>query len=153
MTALPGQTNEGLEMTPDTQRKIFPRSDTTLTQVVMMIIMMIMIMILMMMMMMMMMMMIMMMSQVDLDILSAQANVKSEVNSSPGDPGDPVTQSMANFLSRPLTAGRSENSWNPFRKQSGILKVLHAQAKRNRMVSKHGKINTYVRSDKMDVSR
>ena len=143
MTALPGQTNEGLEMTPDTQRKIFPRSDTTLTQVVMMIMMMIMIMILMMMM----------MSQVDLDILSAQANVKSEVNSSPGDPGDPVTQSMANFLSRPLTAGRSENSWNPFRKQSGILKVLHAQAKRNRMVSKHGKINTYVRSDKIDVSR
>ena len=143
MTALPGQTNEGLEMTPDTQRKIFPRSDTTLTQVVMMVMMMIMIMILMMMM----------MSQVDLDILSAQANVKSEVNSSPGDPGDPVTQSMANFLSRPLTAGRSENSWNPFRKQSGILKVLHAQAKRNRMVSKHGKINTYVRSDKIDVSR
>ena len=45
MTALPGQTNEGLEMTPDTQRKIFPRSDTTLTQVVMMIMMMIMIMI------------------------------------------------------------------------------------------------------------
>ena len=143
MTALPGQTNEGLEMTPDTQRKIFPRSDTTLTQVVMMVMMMIMIMILMMMM----------MSQVDLDILSAQANVKSEVNSSPGDPGDPVTQSMANFLSRPLTAGRGENSWNPFRKQSGILKVLHAQAKRNRMVSKHGKINTYVRSDKIDVSR
>ena len=119
-----GIDNAGLETTPERGRKVFFPPRTSST-----------------------------LTQVDLDILSAQANVKSEVNSRPGDPGDPVTQSMANFLSRPLTAGRSENSWNPFRKQSGILKVLHAQAKRNRMVSKHGKINTYVRSDKIDVSR
>ena len=120
----PGITNEGLEVSPGTERKNkYARSDTTLTQV-------------------------------DLDILSAQANVgsgeKPELGTSPG---DPVTQSMANFLSRPLAAGNSQHSWNPFRKQSGILKVLHAQAKRNRMVSKHGKINTIVRSDKLDVSR
>ena len=61
-------------------------------------------------------------------------------------------QAVANFFSRPLTARRT-SSWNPFRKQSGILKVFHAQSKRNRMVSKHGKINTTVRSDKIDLSR
>ena len=37
------------------------------------------------------------------------------------------------------------SKWNPFRKKSGILNVIHAQSKRNRVVSKHGKINTYNR--------
>ena len=111
----PGEDNEGLETSPGTERKTKYTRSDTT------------------------------LTQVDLDILSAQANVETSL-------GDPVSQSMANFLSRPLAAG-SRSSWNPFRKQSGILKVFHAQAKRNRMVSKHGKINTIVRSDKMDVSR
>ena len=40
--------------------------------------------------------------------------------------------------------------WNPFRKKSGIMGVLYAQSKRNRVVSKHGKLNTFVRPDEKD---
>ena len=29
-------------------------------------------------------------------------------------------------------------SWNPFRKKSGLLRVMHAQSKKNRVVSKGG---------------
>jgi len=36
---------------------------------------------------------------------------------------------------------------NPFRKKSGILNVIRAQAKRNRVVSKHGHINTFNRPE------
>ena len=33
--------------------------------------------------------------------------------------------------------------WNPFaRKSRGILGVIHAQKKKNRIVSKHGRLNT-----------
>ena len=59
---------------------------------------------------------------------------------------------MANFFGRPLNHNTSR-SWNPFRKQSGILNVIHAQSKRNRIVSKHGRINTYVRDDNKDHTR
>ena len=52
---------------------------------------------------------------------------------------------MANFFGRPMTT-KSASTWNPFRKKSGILNVIHAQSKRNRIVSKHGRINTYVRN-------
>lgn len=40
--------------------------------------------------------------------------------------------------------------WNPFRKKSGIMGVLYAQSKRNRVVSKHGKLNTFVRSEEKE---
>ena len=40
--------------------------------------------------------------------------------------------------------------WNPFRKKSGIMGVLYAQSKRNRVVSKHGKLNTFVRPDEKE---
>ena len=33
--------------------------------------------------------------------------------------------------------------WNPFARRSGIFSVIHAHCKRNRVVSKHGKLNTY----------
>ena len=61
---------------------------------------------------------------------------------------------MVNFFGRPITAKSKSKSWNPFRKKSGILNVIHAQSKRNRIVSKHGRVNTYVRNDKeVDPSR
>ena len=37
-------------------------------------------------------------------------------------------------------------SWNPFRKKSGLLRVMHAQSKKNRVVSKHGRVNTITRA-------
>ena len=35
-------------------------------------------------------------------------------------------------------------SWNPFRKKSGLLRVMHAQSKKNRVVSKVGPTNGYI---------
>ena len=40
--------------------------------------------------------------------------------------------------------------WNPFRKKSGIMGVIYAQSKRNRVVSKHGRLNTFVRPDEKE---
>ena len=37
--------------------------------------------------------------------------------------------------------------WNPFAKKYGIFGVIHAHSKRNRVVSKHGKLNTFRRPD------
>ena len=37
--------------------------------------------------------------------------------------------------------------WNPFVRKSGIFGVIHAQSKRNRVVSKHGKLNTFRRPE------
>ena len=39
--------------------------------------------------------------------------------------------------------------WNPFRKTSGILGVMHAQTKKGRLVSKHGRINTFSRAEEV----
>ena len=64
-----------------------------------------------------------------------------------------MTHAVANFFGRPLTVANTSASRNPFRKKSGILNVLHAQSKRNRIVSKHGRINTYVRNDASDAGR
>jgi len=44
-------------------------------------------------------------------------------------------------------SGASKISWNPFRKKSGLMRVMHAQTKKNRVVSKHGRINTFSRSE------
>jgi len=44
-------------------------------------------------------------------------------------------------------SGGSQLSWNPFRKKSGLMRVMHAQTKKNRVVSKHGRINTFSRSE------
>ena len=38
-------------------------------------------------------------------------------------------------------------SWNPFRKKSGLEKVMHAQTKKNRVVSKHGRLNIVTRPE------
>ena len=39
--------------------------------------------------------------------------------------------------------------WNPFRKKSGLMGVMHAQTKKGRLVSKHGRINTIRRKDEL----
>jgi len=52
---------------------------------------------------------------------------------------------------RPFSAsGLSHRRWNPFRKKSGIMGVIYAQSKRNRVVSKHGRLNTFVRPDEKE---
>ncbi|XP_023321184.1 uncharacterized protein LOC111695938 [Eurytemora carolleeae] len=68
---------------------------------------------------------------------------------------EPCNGSMCNsevispsFFGRPFSAGALQQSrWNPFKKKSGILGVIHAQSKRNRVVSKHGKLNTFRRAE------
>jgi len=54
------------------------------------------------------------------------------------------------FFGAPLSASSQPRTsrWNPFaKKYSGIFGVIHAHSKRNRVVSKHGKLNTYRRQD------
>jgi len=84
-------------------------------------------------------------SEVDLDILSKQ-NMVGEERKDP----NLVDSSMGNlhiggFFGQPIEASNNGSRWNPFRKKSGIMSVMHVQSKRNRLVSKHGKINTYNR--------
>lgn len=57
---------------------------------------------------------------------------------------------LPNFLGKPFQAVvGSQNKWNPFRKKSGLLGVMHAQTKKNRVVSKHGRVNTVKKSDEV----
>jgi len=54
------------------------------------------------------------------------------------------------FFGAPLSASsvpRPNSRWNPFAKKYGIFGVIHAHSKRNRVVSKHGKLNTFRRPD------
>jgi len=122
--------NMGLDnLGMDTEEKKFPRSNTTL-------------------------------SMVDQVILSKQrlvgeegnmisrmdsmGNINKELNFEESASGNiPVT----NFVSQALTNRGSSANWNPFRKTSGIANVMKAQSKRNRMVSKHGRVNTYTREN------
>ena len=39
--------------------------------------------------------------------------------------------------------------WNPLRKKSGLMSVMHAQTKKGRVVSKHGRINTFHRKEEV----
>lgn len=39
--------------------------------------------------------------------------------------------------------------WNPLRKKSGLMSVMHAQTKKGRVVSKHGRINTFRRKEEV----
>ena len=39
--------------------------------------------------------------------------------------------------------------WNPLSNKSGLMGVLHAQTKKNRVVSKHGRVNTVKKSDEV----
>jgi len=81
-------------------------------------------------------------SQVDLDILNKQ-NMVGEQNQDV-DLQDPST-GFGQFFGQNHGVINTGSKWNPFRKKSGIMNVIHAQSKRNRVVSKHGKINTYNR--------
>jgi len=53
------------------------------------------------------------------------------------------------FFGAPLSASTvpQPSRWNPFAKKYGIFGVIHAHSKRNRVVSKHGKLNTFRRPD------
>jgi len=53
------------------------------------------------------------------------------------------------FFGTPLSASSVSrpNRWNPFARKSGIFGVIHAHSKRNRVVSKHGKLNTFRRPE------
>merc|ERR1719228_1436193 len=85
-------------------------------------------------------------SQVDLDILSKQNMVGEEKQDLNLEDSSISNLQLGQFFGQPLGVLNSGSKWNPFRKTSGIMNVMHAQSKRNRMVSKHGRINTYNRS-------
>lgn len=77
--------------------------------------------------------------------MDSRGNINQEIDdSSRGE--DVVTSS---FFGRPIGSYTGpQNRWNPFRKKSGILAVIHAQTKKNRVVSKHGRINTARKDEK-----
>jgi len=57
---------------------------------------------------------------------------------------------LHSFLGKPFQGIiGSQDRWNPFRKKSGLLGVMHAQTKKNRVVSKHGRVNTIRKSDEV----
>jgi len=73
----------------------------------------------------------------------SQGNIKQVVDN---EKEDPAPSFFGNTL------GGSQTSWNPFRKKSGLMRVMHAQTKKNRVVSKHGRINTFSRSEQVNES-
>ena len=57
---------------------------------------------------------------------------------------------MRDYEAGPKPLGGNEFAilrWNPFARKFGILGVIHAHSKRNRVVSKHGRLNTYRRAE------
>jgi len=67
-----------------------------------------------------------------------------------GSLGGPEDFVSSSFFGRPLGSYAGETKkWNPFRKKSGILGVIHAQTKKNRVVSKHGKLNTIRKTEEL----
>ena len=53
------------------------------------------------------------------------------------------------FFGMAAPRASTRRRWNPFRKTSGILGVMHAQTKKGRLVSKHGRINTFSRAEEV----
>jgi len=51
------------------------------------------------------------------------------------------------FFGMAPSRSSSTRRWNPFRKTSGIMAVMHAQTKKGRLISKHGRINTYTKTE------
>jgi len=89
---------------------------------------------------------------------------RGDVESSPlkGEPGGGRTGGASGGLNTSPAAGpggtffgmaapraSARQRWNPFRKTSGILGVMHAQTKKGRLVSKHGRINTFSRAEEV----
>ena len=56
---------------------------------------------------------------------------------------------MCNFHYQASMSLNSHLRWNPLRKKSGLMSVLHAQTKKGRLVSKHGRINTIRRKEEV----
>jgi len=89
---------------------------------------------------------------------------RGDVESSPlkGDPGggrgvgasggsnsSPAAGPGGTFFGMAVPRASARRRWNPFRKTSGILGVMHAQTKKGRLVSKHGRINTFSRAEEV----
>jgi len=85
---------------------------------------------------------------------------RGDVESSPlkGDPGgqrsggsnsSPAAGPGGTFFGMAAPRPSARRRWNPFRKTSGILGVMHAQTKKGRLVSKHGRINTFSRAEEV----
>jgi len=81
---------------------------------------------------------------------------RRDVESSPlkGDPGGGRTGGAAagpsgTFFGMAPPRASARRRWNPFRKTSGIMGVMHAQTKKGRLVSKHGRINTFSRAEEV----
>jgi len=79
---------------------------------------------------------------------------KEEKKEEPETEGWGVSNGSCNptFFGVPVTSatpqGASAGSkWNPFVRKFGIFGVIHAHCKRNRVVSKHGRLNTYRRAE------
>eukprot|EP00092_Neocalanus_flemingeri_P101433 GFUD01129691.1.p1 GENE.GFUD01129691.1~~GFUD01129691.1.p1 ORF type:complete len:448 (-),score=102.64 GFUD01129691.1:27-1238(-) len=73
--------------------------------------------------------------------MDSDGNIKQVVDTENDD-------QFPSFFGKPFQQmGGSQNKWNPFRKKSGLMAVMHAQTKKNRVVSKHGRINTFSRSE------
>jgi len=66
---------------------------------------------------------------------------------------DESVRHNSSFFGRPLGSYTgTQKRFNFFRKKSGILGVIHAQTKKNRVVSKHGKLNTHRKTDETQES-
>jgi len=89
---------------------------------------------------------------------------RGDVESSPlkGEPGgrrtggasgnsstSPAVGPGGTFFGMAAPRASARRRWNPFRKTSGILGVMHAQTKKGRLVSKHGRINTFSRAEEV----
>jgi len=90
-------------------------------------------------------------------LLDQPATKSAKNGSSPGYLKVPIEQEEPNgsaanptFFGVPVTSATkvpNPSRWNPFARKFGILGVIHAHSKRNRVVSKHGRLNTYRRAE------
>jgi len=79
--------------------------------------------------------------------LDSQGNTVKEVSE------ENTVPHNSSFFGRPLGSYTGSNKrFNLFRKKSGILGVIHAQTKKNRVVSKHGRLNTFRKTDEFKES-
>jgi hypothetical protein len=82
--------------------------------------------------------------------LNATNSLTSQVPIEPIDTNGVGSAGNPTFFGVPVTSATKvpkPSRWNPFARKFGILGVIHAHSKRNRVVSKHGRLNTYRRAE------